>query len=392
MSSLISIIKKLRNTKDSIITFGKILLYRLKKTDKTCILFSNGMGYGGAPLVLLEMAKIYKSLGYKVIVYTHYYGKLMKIYKNNGIDVWISPLKGLVINKKIAKCEFDFIVVNTVVMSQWIKVFDLKNIPIIWWIHESYSFIKKYNGYMPDKLNCSTYVAGVSGRVIEGLEDNNLRYATAILSYGLEDLKSDTDNITNDRPEYECTYLVMGAICKNKNQIEALKAYNSMPPEYKNKSKIIFVGAPLDDKDSYYYDFLEEIKGVNNIEYIYAVSRKEISQLYNKIDVLICCSLEDSLPVVVTEALMFNKIVITSSGTGQYSLIKDGINGYKFNKNDAKQLRDKMISAYENKDNEIIKNNARLLYEQTFTIDVFQENVINYTNDILEKERKRERV
>ena len=101
MSSLISIIKKLRNTKDSIITFCKISLYRLKRTDKTCILFSNGMGYGGAPLVLLEMAKVYKNLGYKVIVYTHYYGKLMKIYKNNGIDVWISPLKGSVINKKI---------------------------------------------------------------------------------------------------------------------------------------------------------------------------------------------------------------------------------------------------------------------------------------------------
>ena len=84
--------------------------------------------------------------------------------------------------------------------------------------------------------------------------------------------------------------------------------------------------------------------------------------------------------------------LVTSSGTGHYSLIKGGFNGYSFDVNDEEELKNKMISAYENRDNIDIRNNARLLYEQTFSLKVFQEKIVRFTNDILEKEKSCERI
>lgn len=390
MNKLISIIKKLRSRKDSIITYCKIALYKLKKHGKICILFSNGMGYGGAPLVLLEMAKVYKKMGYNVIVYTQYYGKLIKVYRKCGIDVWISPYKESIINKKISECKFEFAVANTVVMSDWVKIFEKKNTPIIWWIHESYQFIKNHIEYMPDQLKYSTYVAAVSDKVLQGIKKHGFDYNIDVLNYGIEEIKHSSIQRVTD--EHECIYLVMGAICKNKNQKAVVRAFNAMPAEYQKKSRVIFVGEALEKNDSYYYEFLDEINGNPNIEHVTAVSRYQIPQLYNNIDVAICCSYEDSLPVVVTEALMFSKVVITSSGTGHYSLIKGGFNGYSFDVNDEEELKNKMISAYENRDNIDIRNNARLLYEQTFSLKVFQEKIVRFTNDILEKEKSCERI
>lgn len=75
------IFKIIRDYSISIITFCKILFLRYKKRKKSCLIITNGMGYGGAPLVLLEVAKNYRNQGYKVIVVTEHYGPLIRVFQ-----------------------------------------------------------------------------------------------------------------------------------------------------------------------------------------------------------------------------------------------------------------------------------------------------------------------
>ena len=113
--------------------------------------------------------------------------------------------------------------------------------------------------------------------------------------------------------------------------------------------------------------------------------------LYRQIDALICCSIDDPLPVVVTECLMFKKNVIVSSGTGQYYMIKDGYNGYSYLESDIDSLCEKMELSWKNKNNKTLNKNARKLYIDNFTKKVFEKNIMLYTRELLNEQKNSDR-
>ena len=125
------------------------------------------------------------------------------------------------------------------------------------------------------------------------------------------------------------------------------------------------------------------MKKNSDIKYVSRVERKDIPTLYRQIDAVICCSLDDPLPVVVTECLMFGKTVIVSSGAGQYYMIKDGYNGYSYLESDIDGLCEKMELACKNRSNKVLSENARELYINNFTKEVFEKKLMLYTEKLL---------
>ena len=291
---------------------------------------------------------IKKKKGYNVVIYTEFYGDLVKVCKNENLDVWISPRNCKMFSKLIFKCNFKFALVNTAVMYKWIQKFEMHNIPTIWWLHEADSYIAPIAQDMPSKLSSNIMVLTVSDRTVATLK-------------------------------------------KYKNQIFAIKAYNQFSENRRKKSKMLFVGEPLNKDDSYYVEFINEVKKYPNIKYIPRVERKNIPMLYRQIDALICCSIDDPLPVVVTECLMFKKNVIVSSGTGQYYMIKDGYNGYSYLESDIDSLCEKMELSWKNKNNKTLNKNARKLYIDNFTKKVFEKNIMLYTRELLNEQKNSDR-
>ena len=171
-----------------------------------------------------------------------------------------------------------------------------------------------------------------------------------MLYYGLDDLAENEEPIAQMNGKNIYTFLVMGAICSRKNQLFAIQAYNLLPKKIRAASKLMLVGTPLDEKDPYYIEFLRVVKQYPEIDYIPRVERSEIPALYRQINALICCSIDDPLPVVVTECFMFGKNVIISSGSGQYYMVKDEYDGYSYLESDVNALCKKMISAWSARD------------------------------------------
>ena len=384
-------IKFTRDILVSLHTFFLILVFRCKKKQNTCILVTNGMGYGGAPLVVLEAAKIYKKKGYNVVIYTEFYGDLVKVCKNENLDVWISPRNCKMFSKLIFKCNFKFALVNTAVMYKWIQKFEMHNIPTIWWLHEADSYIAPIAQDMPSKLSSNIMVLTVSDRTVATLKKYKIQYDSRMLYYGIDDMNENDNSFIDKKNGEEYVFLVMGAICSRKNQIFAIKAYNQLSENIRKKSKMLFVGEPLNKDDSYYVEFINEVKKYPNIKYIPRVERKNIPMLYRQIDALICCSIDDPLPVVVTECLMFKKNVIVSSGTGQYYMIKDGYNGYSYLESDIDSLCEKMELSWKNKNNKTLNKNARKLYIDNFTKKVFEKNIMLYTRELLNEQKNSDR-
>jgi glycosyltransferase involved in cell wall biosynthesis len=95
---------------------------------------------------------------------------------------------------------------------------------------------------------------------------------------------------------------------------------------------------------------------------------------YNKIDLLICPSLDDPLPISVCEALMMECPVAVSKNTGFYSLLHD--NQFVFECDNA-ELKDCLVQIYEERDSLIgIGKTGRLVYLDNFTKDKFNESVM----------------
>lgn len=144
----------------------------------------------------------------------------------------------------------------------------------------------------------------------------------------------------------------------------------------------MLVGTPLDEKDPYYIEFLRVVKQYPEINYIPRVERSEIPALYRQINALICCSIDDPLPVVVTECFMFGKTVIISSGSGQYYMVKDEYDGYSYLESDVNALCKKMYRHGVLEMTKQWENSSRNLYTSKFTTRVFEECLMSYTNEL----------
>lgn len=375
---VIQVLKEVRDINCSLVALLAVTFMR--KKENTCILVTNG-GNSGAPLVLLEAAIVYKNNGFNPIVIAEHHSKMAQLCKKNGIKMWTIPFLKEKIIKKILEKDIRFALVNTVVMFKWINKLSDTNIPTLWWIHESDTYIVPIRESLPQRIGKNIKVLAVGQRPIESLKRNGIKYNASVMMYGVRDMAVSSHGNRNYQHKV-FTILVMGSICKRKNQICAIEAYSKLPQSMKKKIKLIFVGLTLANENDYYISLMNKIKGESNVDYISYVERRNIPELYNSVDAVLCSSIDDPLPVVVTEGLMFGKIVIVSSETGQYSIIRNGVNGFSYNANSIEELTSKYIEAFEQRGKNSIQLEARKTYEDYFSTKTFENNLLKYINEI----------
>ena len=112
------------------------------------------------------------------------------------------------------------------------------------------------------------------------------------------------------------------------------------------------------------------------VNYLGEMNHSDLLNFLSSVDVLLCPSLDDPMPIVCTEAMMFSKPVIVSTNTGTASFIQEGVNGYVVKAGDAEELAKAIERAVVEKDKltEMGKQ-ARLVYEQNFTFEKFEDNI-----------------
>jgi glycosyltransferase involved in cell wall biosynthesis len=112
------------------------------------------------------------------------------------------------------------------------------------------------------------------------------------------------------------------------------------------------------------------------IEMVGSVTHDRLMQIMASMDILLCSSIDDPMPIVCTEAMMLSKPVIVSSNTGTASFIVEEENGFVFHSGDAQALADAITRAV-NSRNRLAQmgQKARLVFEQNFTNKIFEASV-----------------
>ncbi|HJA31261.1 MAG TPA: glycosyltransferase family 4 protein [Candidatus Eisenbergiella pullicola] len=340
------------------------------KEGKKILLLSHELSMTGAPIVLFNAALIMKKNGYHPVFMSLRDGELRDVILEQDIPVVIE--KNIMVSNKAIwnwMLNFDLVWVNTLSFSNIIDDLSRAGVPAVWWLHEgdiSYEIIGMNKMPKTEKI-IDTYAVGTLA--IDSYKKNLNREGISCLLYGIPD----------EKPEKKIRFVLSGTISERKAQDVFVDAILLLEDNVRNRCDFVIVGNVI---EQHIYDqIVAKARGIRNLHILEPVSHEEMLRMYESIDVVVCPSRLDPMPVVVTEGLMNRKICIVSEQTGFTDIITDGKNGIICKVN-AENLAEKITWVVNNFSGlSEMRDNARKLYMEKFSMDIFEKNIL----DILTK-------
>lgn len=359
------------------------IYYGIKERDiftsqqkKRILLLTQELTLGGPPLAILHMAEVLKKNNYDVLVASMMDGPLTQKFLNLSIPVIIDERLQMATMDEINWMQgFSMIVCSTINFHIFLRQRNLE-IPVIWWLHEAPFF---YEGIRKENLQSikmeNLKIVAVGPIPINAFHKVLPKVSVGNLLYGVEDIgkKAKQEN-------KKIYFTTIGFFEDIKGQDILLEAVAKLENQIKDRIKILFVGY---DETLFAMQLKEKYKDLKNVDYMGRVDRKKIHAILDKTNVLICPSRQDSMPTVVAEAMMHSTPCIVSSSIGTAMYIQDGNCGFVFENQNIEELR-KYISWCVDNHVKLIEmgKNARKIYEEYFSIEAFEKNLLTIVNDM----------
>lgn len=371
--------------------FNELCLDNLKNhSGKRVLMVSLDLAESGAPVAFLNLACSLQRLGYQVMVYCQCDGPMKREFLKNGIPVCIEDLY----NRESLEAwihweNFAFAVVNTLLQYKLVKRFGASQLHTYWWLHECQNYyyqVLEVEGKMPQM---DQYVHPVF--VGEKVRDDFYQYFGQSLTgtellYGLENKRR--ENVHNTLQREKIVFAVIGAIQYRKGQDLFVDAVRCLKEEDRKKCVFQIIGKSAFE-DNYMMQHIREAeRDMDEFEYRGELSYADMQKAYEEIDVVVCPSRIDPMPIVVTEGLMNHKICLISDQIGTAAFVKDGESGFVCKTEDVWEFAEKIQSIINHWQGlESIRVNGYKIYEEHFTIDKFEANV-SVLLEILDEENK----
>lgn len=349
----------------------------------TILMVTNELSITGAPMVLLEAAKVLIKHGFSVLVVSFAEGPLRAEFEALGIQLVVGRSyrtdPGAI--RRIST-DFDLVLANTVLSALWIKQAAVPPERIIWWLHESEGIarmIQEGSQICEDALISASNVYVVSEYARSFIE----KYCAANIIYlGIKDEMNLIEPADTAPDTGKVRIAVVGTFCQRKNQKLILEALALMSASSLARLEIVFVGL---QKGSYYKSLLEDLQVEWPVVFTGEISDPtEKWRLFKCVDLFCVPSKDESCSLVVLEAFMLAKPVIISDWVGARYLVEDGKNGFIFPKDCADSLKDILEWVIVNIGKlSDLGQSARIKYLEKATLDQFEVRFIKIINSLL---------
>lgn len=350
----------------------------LHKENKTVLLISHELSLTGAPRALTNMAYAIKETGKIPVIISNKRGPLMTEIEDRGIvckiDYSVNSVTDYVEGGGTKLLEyaknFDYIVFNTILSIPLVYKFANCSAKKICWIHEgSMGYLCcPYTEQLKDALKHfdKIYVVGeYCRRITKQFCDEDATLNS--LLYYIDDNK-DSYTRPNNTENRKTKMILAGTIEKRKGQEILLDSMIYIPKSIRKNIEIDIVGGTVEQK---IYEKLKNSK-YKCIKLHGSVSHDRLLQLIHEMDILLCPSTDDPMPIVCTEAFMLSKPIIVGVNTGTAALTKDGVNGYVIKDELPQTLAQTIVEAYNNKDKFIqMGTEGRKVFEKHFSYNYF---------------------
>lgn len=340
------------------------------------LIVSHELTRNGVAVVLMHVAILLKKMGYHVLMTSLIGGGLEEELADYGID-YIPNINICYRSKnfQIAVSKMEFVLLGTIGLSDVARSMQPVGAPIMWWMHESND--KNFMDFpLPDGKNIHYFAGGQ--RVVDCFNRYYPNRKIEKLLYFLP-----------PEPKYEkqeskeLVVAVIGAINFRKAQDIFVKAIEMIPENRKKNVRFDLIGTvvePCIDLDSV-------LQKEPRIFYLGEMKQEELKQYFCSIDLLVCPSRDDPMPVVVTQAMQHGVPCVVSDQVGQMEYIKNGENGYIFHSENSEELSrilEHCISCPE--DLHVIGEKSRQIYEDYFSEKAMKDNLSDIISRILLQE------
>lgn len=341
--------------------------------SKDILLISHDLTFSGAPLMLLNIAKILKELGYFVVVTSPHYGPLQKSYEQIDVPVIVDELvlRQHSSFERFAK-NFDCIICNTIVC--WPAVKQMQHLTkTIWWIHEG----KGINAYLKDEqfmqvLRNAKHIVGISDYSISFIKPYNSNI-TKIFNY----FDEKTLPVVKAAGTQKLVFSLIGSIEPRKGQLLLINALKKLSPELLADAEIWIIGRTLDP--NYHAELSQESKNIPAVKLLGEKNHMECIQLIQQSDVILGTAIDEPFGLTLVEGLSMSKTCIVSSHTGLSELLKDGVNGFIFESGNSFDLSKKIENILKNRAQlESVGKNGLEIFETVLSREKAVENWKNY--------------
>lgn len=337
------------------------------KKGRSILIISTDLGYNGGSIAAAYAAKELSNRYEVVLAAPRGDIKFVKEMVAYGISILICPAIPYLGNEEIHIIKkFDVIIVNVFQLLPVVCQVS-KLCPTFWWIHEPKHFYKQVFAKYPQYENVNSFkkvnIKAVSKIAQSGFNSYYPQRIFDTMAYGIPDM-----GICERHERKTITFALVGAVIENKAQDIYIQAAKLLDTPIDISFRIIgSIG-----EDNYCNKIRHLVENDMRFKIEGKCTREEMAKIYREIDVVVCPSWEDSLPIVMTESMMYGKVCIASDKTGTADFIEDGVNGLICKAGDVANLSSKMQWILDNTDKlDEMGRKARKTYEEHFTMDKF---------------------
>lgn len=337
------------------------------RREKKVMLICHELTRNGVSVVLMHVARILKRMGYRPLMSALLTGELLEELRENNIDY--TPQINMIYGGKLFAGlvrEMEFVIVGTIGIADVARRIAYTDAPIVWWIHESND--RDFHDFPLVVRDNVHYYAG-GKRVVECFQKYYGQIPIEKMLYCLP------DDLSEKKTGDEVFRIgIIGLIYPRKAQDVFVEAVEKIPAEKKVGVSFEIVGKYLEPV----IDLDKVLRDNPEIQYIGEMSQRDLGDYFAGLDLLVCPSRDDPMPVVVTQAMQYSIPCIVSDQVGQSEYIVDGKNGFVFPSEDAEALKEKMIFCMDNRG--ILSGigmESRKVYEEHFSENAMEASLRN---------------
>lgn len=289
----------------------------------------------GAPIQLVHLAGWLRQAGWDICVATPDHGPISEMLAAAGVETVAEPtlltdLEHVWLRERCR--EFDVVVANTIASWPAVRAAHLEKRPALWYLHETLVAVRLIQAIpemrsalvMADLLVAPTQQ---TARIYEGLTQAPME----VVPYGIPRPP------VLPRPESErLRFLTLGSFEPRKGQDVLVEAIRKLDLATRARCVFKMAGRVLDE--AFFEALRNGVAGLENVELIDALDHSSALTLLNDADAVVLPSRDETMPIVILEAMGLGKAVLSTNVGGVREWLHDGMNGLLVEKENPEAL------------------------------------------------------
>lgn len=339
-----------------------------KKKAENILLISHEMSYTGAPRSLLNIAKVLQKAGRKVSVWSLQAGAFEAEFEK--INIKVKTISDIKMYKNLIQ-QFDLVILNTFFTAR-IAYYIQDIVRTILYIREAENIavLEKECCLDMKDIEGAKEVICVS-EYAEGFIKSHCKpeKLTVIHNYVKDEFKGKLNFVK----EGKIHFLISGTYEYRKGQDIVIGAFMNMPDSLKKKTYLHIVGRKPDWARDYWAN-LQCLYDSRIIDHGEISDEKQRIALYEKMNVFIIASRDESCSLVALEGAMLGKALIMSQNVGAQYLDPQRKGIYRTE--DVYGLCIKMCELTSRRELLIRGMEMRNMYKKTSTVKIYKKNFL----------------